>query len=222
MEKICIIIPGFNEERHIGEVIKRTKNKGFKNIIFVDDGSDDKSAKIAEKCGAIVLKHIINLGKGAAARTGCEYAIEHNFDIIILMDADGQHKPEDIPRFLNALKEKDIVFGYRKLDKKMPPIMRFGNWFINKVSEIVTGLKIKDTQSGFRCFYTKKYKKIQWNATNYSMESEMIVKVAKNKLKYTEIPIDTIYLDTFKGTTIFDGIKVVLNILKFKILGGRE
>jgi len=101
----------------------------------------------------------------------------------------------------------------------MPFIMRFGNWWINKSSQIINGIKIKDTQSGFRCMTSEAYKKIRWRSRNYSMESEMIANTAKHKLKFAEIPIETIYLDDFKGTTIIDGVKIFINMLKFKIRG---
>ncbi len=214
-----IIIPGLNEEKHIVDVIKGVKAQGFQKIIFIDDGSKDKTAMLAKKAGATILKHIVNMGKGAAVKTGCDHACELGAEILVLMDADGQHKPEEIKKLLNAIKGKDIVFGYRQLNKKMPPVMRFGNWFINKASYIINGIELKDTQSGFRCLTAEAYKKIRWNSNDYSMESEMIANVAKKKLKYAEIKISTIYHDNFKGTTVMDGIKIFLNMLRFKFFG---
>lgn len=217
--KTYIIIPGLNEEKHISSVIAEVKKQGYNNIIFIDDGSTDNSALNAEKAGALILKHIINLGKGAAVKTGCDYACELGAEILVLIDADGQHKPAEIKKLLSALKGKDIVFGYRQLNNKMPFVMRFGNWFINTTSSIVNGISLRDTQSGFRCLTAKAYKKIRWKSNDYSMESEMIANVAKKNLKYTEVPITTIYHDNFKGTTVFDGVKIFLNIIKFKVFG---
>jgi len=211
-----IIIPGLNEEKHISKVISDVKQEGYENIVFVDDGSTDKSAEKAEKAGATVLKHIVNLGKGAAVKTGCDYGCERGADILVLLDADGQHKPEEIKKLISKLKGKDIVFGYRPLNKNMPPIMRFGNWYINTASTLINGINLRDTQSGFRCFTASAYKKIRWTSNDYSMESEMISNVAKNKLKYAEVQITTIYNDNFKGTTVIDGVKIFLNIIKFK------
>jgi glycosyltransferase involved in cell wall biosynthesis len=216
-KKSFIIIPGLNEEQQIGNVISRTKKEGFKNIVFVDDGSQDGSALAAKKAGAIVLKHVINLGKGAAAKTGCDYALKNGANIIVLMDADGQHRPEEIKKLVNALKGKDIVFGYRRLNNKMPAVMRIGNWGINKASEVINGIRISDTQSGFRCMTSEAYKKIRWRSNNYSMESEMIANAARQKLKYEEVPIDTIYHDNYKGTTVIDGVKIFFNMLKFRV-----
>ncbi len=220
MDKTFIVIPGYNEEKSIQNVILRAKKQGFDKVIVVDDGSNDNTARESEEAGGTVLRHAVNLGKGAAAKTGCDYALKKGAKTIILMDADGQHKPEDIPRILKALKGKDIVFGYRKFDKKMPFVMRFGNWFINTITMVLSGVKLKDTQCGFRAMTSNAYKKIRWEADDYSMESEMIDKAGKNNLKYSEVPIDTIYKDKFKGTTIFDGIKIVINIIRFRLLGG--
>ncbi|PIN81806.1 hypothetical protein COV13_00240 [Candidatus Woesearchaeota archaeon CG10_big_fil_rev_8_21_14_0_10_32_9] len=215
--KTHIIIPGLNEEKHISSVIAKVKKEGFENIIFVDDGSTDKSSLLAEKAGATVLKHVVNLGKGAAVKTGCDYCCELGADVLVLLDADGQHKPEEIKKLISKLKGKDIVFGYRPLNKNMPPIMRFGNWYINTASSLINGINLRDTQSGFRCFTASAYKKIRWTSNDYSMESEMISNVAKHKLKYAEVPITTIYNDNFKGTTVMDGVKIFLNIIKFKM-----
>jgi UDP-N-acetylglucosamine---dolichyl-phosphate N-acetylglucosaminyltransferase len=218
-KQIFVIIPGYNEEEHIFDVVSRVKNQGFKNIIFIDDGSKDKSSIMAKKAGATVLRHIVNMGKGAAAKTGCDYALKNNADILVLIDSDGQHKPEDIKKFIQKIEKNDIVFGYRKLNANMPFVLRFGNWGINTSSKIINGIKLKDTQSGFRCITSETYKKIRWTSNNYSMESEMIANVAKYKLRYSEIPIETIYLDGFKGTTIIDGVKIFINMLKFRIRG---
>ncbi len=215
-KKVFIVVPAYNEAKHIHQVIEKIK-KNYKNIIVVDDGSSDKTFEIAQKSGVLGLKHIINLGKGAALKTGCDYSVRNGADIIVVMDSDGQHLPEDIPKFLKALKGKDIVFGSRELNKKMPFVLKFGNWFIQKVNNLLTGVKVRDTQSGFRAFTSKAYRKIRWESTQYSVESEMIMNVGKRKLKYAEIEIKTIYQDDYKGTTVLDGVKIVLLMFWWKI-----
>lgn len=218
MSKVFIVIPGLNEEKHIGRVIRKARSAGFKDIVFVDDGSRDKSARVAEKEGATVLSHAINLGKGAAAKTGCDYALQQGARIIVLIDGDGQHKPEDIPRVLKVLKGRDIVFTHRAFNKNMPFVYRFGNWFINQSTYILFGLKLKDTQCGFRAMTREAYEKVRWTSPDYTMESEMISLAGKNGLKYAEIPIRTIYHDKYKGTSIWDGVRIFLNMVKFRVL----
>jgi UDP-N-acetylglucosamine---dolichyl-phosphate N-acetylglucosaminyltransferase len=213
---LWIIIPAYNEEKLISNVIKETK-KYCKNIVVVDDGSTDNTYENAKKNGVIILKHVINLGKGGAVKTGCEYVIKKKADIIILMDSDGQHDPNEIHNFLKALESVDIVFGYRKFNKKMPFILKLGNKCINNVTKLFYNINLKDTQCGYRAFTSKVYKKIRWKSNDYSMESEMIANVGKSKIKFGEIPIKTIYSDKYKGTTIFDGIKIILNMIFWRI-----
>ena len=215
-KKIFAIIPAYNEEKRISKVIKETK-KYVDNIVIVDDGSKDKTKEMAKKGKAIVLRHLINLGKGAALKTGCDYAVKNKADIIIVIDADAQHDPNEIPKFLKNIKKCDIVLAYRKLNKNMPFVLKFGNWIINKTITFLYGIRIKDSQCGYRAFTTKAYKRLKWKATDYSMESEMIAKIGKYKLSYTEIPIETIYSDKYKGTTILDGIKIVFNLLLWRL-----
>ena len=215
-QKTFAIIPAHNEENNISKVINEAKEY-VSNIVVVDDGSKDNTSEEAKKQGVIVLNHIINLGKGAALKTGCDYAVMQGADEIIVLDADSQHEPSKIPDFLNELNEADVVLGYRKLSKEMPSILKFGNWFINKITRLLYGINLHDTQCGYRAFTADAYQKIRWKSSNYSMESEMISNIGKRKLKYKEIPIKTIYADKYKGTTIIDGIKIVCNLFWWRL-----
>ena len=209
------VIPAYNEEKSISDIVKKTK-KYVNNVVVVDDGSKDKTKKAAKKAGAIVLAHAINLGKGAALKTGCDFAVKKNARFLVALDADAQHNPGDIPRFIRKLEKYDIVFSYRKPSRKMPLVLRFGNWFISNVASILYGVSLNDTQCGFRAFSRESYKKIRWNAADYSMESEMISKAGKQRLKYVQVPIETIYSNKYKGTNVIDGVKIVLNMLWWK------
>lgn len=212
---VYVIIPACNEAKNIGDVIKKVR-KHTNNIIVVDDGSKDKTYEIARKNKAVVLRHVVNMGKGAALKTGCDYALKQGAKKIIVLDADGQHDPKEIPVFLKNLNRNEIVFGGRKLNKKMPFVLKFGNLVLHQIAKSLYNIDIKDTQCGYRAFTANAYKKIRWKATDYSMESEMIANVSKNKLKYKEIPIETIYSDKYKGTTILDGMKIAFNMFLWK------
>lgn len=216
MKNDYVIIAAKNEEKHIGKVIDAVFPY-CRDIIVVDDGSSDKTGAIAKAKGAIVLTHIINLGKGAAMKTGCDYAVSIGARNLILVDADGQHDPSEIPKFLLKLKKSDIVFGVRRFNKKMPIVLRFGNWFITKTTEVLFSIKVSDTQCGYRAFSASTYKKVRWNARDYSMESEMIANTGRNKLKYSQCLIETIYSDKYKGTTVFDGVKIVFDMIYWRI-----
>jgi len=215
-KEFWVIIPAYNEEKHVGKVIDEVK-KYARNIVLVDDGSKDKTSEIGRNKKVICLRHIVNLGKGAALKTGCDFALLKGAKQIIAIDADGQHEPKEIPNFVRSLEGTDIVFGYRKFSKQMPFVLKFGNKSINTATKILYGMDLKDTQSGYRAFTADAYKKIRWKATDYSMESEMIANAGKHKLKYKEIPIQTIYSDKYKGTTVLDGFKIVFNMIKWRL-----
>ncbi|MDD5086381.1 MAG: glycosyltransferase family 2 protein [Candidatus Nanoarchaeia archaeon] len=217
MNKVWVVIPANNEEKNIANVVEKSK-KFSENVVVVDDGSYDKTSDIAERKGADVLKHIVNLGKGAALKTGCDYVLKKGAEKIVVLDADGQHDPKEIPNFLKALEKADIAFGQRKLNKNMPFVFRIGNWMIFRITKLLYKMNVFDTQCGYRAFTTDAYKKIRWHAVNYSMESEMIANAGKHKLKYAQVPIDTIYADKYKGTTFIDGLKIVMNMVWWKII----
>jgi len=216
-EDVWVIIPAYNEEDNIGKVIDKVKEY-VENIVVVDDGSKDNTTKIAKEKGVVALKHIINLGKGTVLKTGCDYALKKKAKIIIAVDGDGQHDPAEIPNFIEAIKEgNDIVFGYRKFSKEMPFILKLGNVSINKITEMLFGIRIKDTQCGYRAFTADAYRNIRWEAQDYYVESEMILNTGKKRLKYKEVPIQTIYQDKYKGTSFIDGIKIVLKMIGWKL-----
>jgi glycosyltransferase involved in cell wall biosynthesis len=212
-----VVIPAHNEEATIKEVISEVKQY-TNNIIVIDDGSTDNTSQIAEQEEIILLKHSVNLGKGAALKTGCDYAVMQGADNIIVLDSDGQHESKEIPRFLEALKNHNIVFSYRERPKNMPFVLKFGNSVINSIIKYLYGISIKDTQCGYRAFTADAYKKVRWNAQDYFMETEMIINTGKAKLKYREIPIQTIYNDKFKGTTVKDGVSIVMKMIGWRLI----
>lgn len=215
--KIFVIIPAYNEEKNISEVILHAK-KYCKNIIVVDDGSTDKTSQVAKKAGIeVVERHSKNKGKGASLRTGADRALKEGAEILIFIDADRQHDPHEIPIFLDKLKNVDIVFGSRRRTKHMPLVYRLGNFILTHMAKILYGVKIHDTQSGYRAMTASTYQKIRWKSNDYSAESEMIANVGKNKLRYAETFIQTVYHDTKKGTTVMHGLKIGLDMLLWKV-----
>mgnify|MGYP003992441893 CR=1 FL=1 len=215
-QNVWVIIPGYNEGKNIGKVLALTK-KFSKQIVVVDDGSRDNTAAVAAKYTPHVLRHVINLGKGNAVKTGCDYALEQGATHVIFMDSDGQHEPKDIPAILKELGTADILFTFRKFGGDMPKILAFGNWFIDKVSSTLFSIRVKDTQCGYRAMTAQAYKKVRWLSAGYGMESEMIARTAKHKLKYKQYPIATIYQDEYKGTTPLHGINIVLNMIWWRL-----
>ena len=213
---VWVIIPAYNEEKTIKDVILKVKEY-CDNVVVVDDGSQDKTANSAQEAGAVVLEHMINLGKGAALKTGCDYAYKKRAQKLILMDADGQHEAEEIPQFVDLLNNFDIVFSYRGFNKKMPWIFKLGNQFLTWITCVLYKMKLNDTQSGYRALTRDTYRKIRWKVNDYSVENEIIANAGKKHLKYKQIPIQTIYKDNYKGTTILDGLKIILNMFFWRL-----
>lgn len=218
--RITAIIPAWNEHERIVPVVDETKQH-VDEIIIVDDGSDEDSRRFLEtlKDRAVVLRHRINLGKGSALRTGITAAIARGADVIVVMDADGQHRPGDIPRLVEALdgKQVDVVFGSRRIGGSMPAAMRLGNHFFSVATNLLFRIYVSDTQSGFRAFRSSVYPKLEWRSPRYAAETEMIVNAGKHHLRYCEVPIDTIYHDKYKGTTVFDGIRIFCSMLMWRL-----
>lgn len=214
--RVFAVIPAYNEERTVGEVVAEVR-KYVDEVVVVDDGSSDSTHTEAKKAGARVLRHAANLGLGGALKTGCEYAVKKGASAIVTIDADLQHEPEEIAKLLKALSEGcDIVFGSRNL-KSMPMIKKMGNFAIYLASKLIFGSEIKDTQTGFRAFTRDAYEKIKWSSSGYSVASEIAVNASKHKLKYREVEIATIYKDAFKGTTMLDGLRIVFDLILWKV-----
>ncbi|MBI4235198.1 glycosyltransferase family 2 protein [Candidatus Peregrinibacteria bacterium] len=217
-----IVIPIHNEAKNIKKLLDSFSERHLSSIILVNDGSTDKTLEIIETNypKIEVLSHRVNLGKGKSLQTGALKAFQDKAGIIIFMDGDLQHKPEDIARFLRAFRKDpklQIVFGARKIGINM----RFASFFGNKILTVTINLLFRyflnDTQCGFRAFRRTVFPKIIWNSPDYAAETEIIIKAAKNKLKYKEIPIDTIYLDHNKGTYFIHGIIILFKIIFWRV-----
>jgi len=220
MAKIFIVIPAYNEEKMIGKVIFGIKKEGYKNIIVVDDGSEDKTADVAKKEGAKVLRHILNRGKGAAAKTGLEYAKFKKADIVITFDGDGQHNPKDIKKLIEKIHQGyEVVLGSRFLNKKnkMPLFNRLANFFANVLFFLVYEFWTSDSQSGFRAYSKKALNLIDTSSDRYEFDSEVIREIAHHKLKVTEVPIDVFYtpysLSKKQKQNLINGIKTLIKII---------
>ena len=218
MSNIFIIIPSFNECEYIENVIKKVK-KYTNNIIVIDDGSTDNTYKIASHSIKYALKHEINLGKGAALKTGCEFAFNKlGADAVVFIDGDNQHDPKHIPDFIRALDNKnEIVFGIRKFSSKMPIYKMAGNRLASFVVLVLFGKYIKDIPSGYKALSHNAYKKVKWDSSNYGVELEIAVKTAKLRLPFSVVTIDTIYHDYDRGMTIMDVLKMIIKIFEWRI-----
>jgi glycosyltransferase involved in cell wall biosynthesis len=198
------VIPAYNEEKTIGKIIKETK-KHVDKVIVVDDGSADSTPKIAKRLGVVLLKHKTNEGLGSSLRDGFKKALRMGADIIITLDADGQHDPKEIPKFVKKIRKGyDFVLGQRNL-RKYPFVKKFGNFFLNLMTNFISGTYIKDTESGFRAFRSSALKRLYLRAKQYEIAVEIVFEVGRNKLKYANVPVSSpIYK---QGVDVLDGFR---------------
>lgn len=187
--KTVAIIPAFNEEKRIKEVIKKTK-KYVDKVIVIDDGSTDKTTEVSKKSGAEVISYKNNKGKGYATKIGLKKAISLNPDIIIFLDADGQHNPEYISYFIKAIEDgADYVCGFRDLSE-YPFNRKIGNWGLKVLTNLLCPTGIMDTECGFRAFNLRAAKKLDLKSERYEVEMDFAFNAWKNKFKIKQIKVE--------------------------------
>lgn len=217
MSKIVALLPAFNEEVAIGSIILRTKQYVDK-VIVIDDGSSDNTSQVAELAGAEVIKHHRNMGKGAALKTGFEQA--KDADVIITIDSDAQHNPDEIPLLAAPIIDgkADIVNGSRYItgvDENTPSYRRVGQKILDKATNISSGLDITDTQSGFRAFSAKTLPYFRFKESGFGVESEMLVDAAQAGLEIVEVEIGVRYdVDGSTKNPVSHGVKVLIKIIR--------
>lgn len=220
MKNTFIIIPAYNEGKVIGKVIADIKKEGFSNIIVIDDGSTDDTFFQAKKAGAIVLRHIINLGQGASLQTGFDFFLKKTKgEICVTYDADGQFNPKEIKKMVNFLNKNklDVVLGSRFLGKAInisffkKITLKFGIIF----TKIFSGINLTDTHNGFRAFTRKALQKIKISQNGMAHASEIIHQIVGNNIEFREYPV-TVYYDKYhkiKGQKITNSLNIVFNLI---------
>ncbi len=209
---VVIVIPAYNEEKTVGSVAREAKKYG--TVIVVDDASKDRTSAVARKAGAIVVRHAKNGGLGSALRTGFSKALAMKADIVVTIDADGQHNPNDIRKFVSLVgKGYDFVLGTRDLSS-YPLVKKVGNFFLNGITNFVSGTHLRDTESGFRAFNGGSLKKLYLKAERYEIAVEIVFEVGRNKLRHTSVPIASPHY--VKGVGVWDGVKNFFYLLRRK------
>jgi glycosyltransferase involved in cell wall biosynthesis len=227
---IAVVIPAFNEEKHIGDVVRRTRAR-LDCVLVVDDGSHDSTAAEARTAGAEVIVHPQNYGKGEAIRTGLRYWLDpvdpagsrqdrsvsgrrgdlrrgetasvmspggEQPDWILILDADAQHRPEEIDRFVSAIPGSDakIFVGNRMNDlTRMPLVRRVVNRYMSRKISRLCGQTIPDTQCGFRMLHRQLIPDFLDGANRFDYETEMLIKASRKGVRIDSIPITTVYCD---------------------------
>lgn len=208
-------IAAYNEARYVGSVVLQARQY-VDEVIVVDDGSTDNTARVAELAGATVIRHAENRGKGAAIQSILAEAKKRNPDILVLLDADAQHDPNEIPVLIKPVSEGfDLVIGSREAQKdKTPRYRRIGQKVLFQSARLASKTNVSDSESGFRALSPKAINDLELKEKGFAIESEMITRAADKNLKITEVPISNIY--TKDGSTlnpIRHGIDVLSRII---------
>lgn len=209
---VTIVIPAYNEEKTVASVVKQAKKYG--KVVVVDDASKDRTAAAARTAGAVVVRHKVNGGLGSALRSGFAKALQMHAGIVVTLDADGQHNPAEIKKFITLINSGyDFVLGTRDL-RSYPLVKKIGNFFLNWMTNFVSGTHLKDTESGFRAFRGSALRKLYLRAKRYEIAVEIVFEVGRNRLKHNSIPITSPRY--VKGVGVWDGVKNFLYLLRRK------
>lgn len=214
-----IVIPLYNEADVIGDVI-RGLIPLFPHVVCVDDGSSDRSARIAAEAGAFVVEHPINLGQGAALQTGIDFAVAHHeCDYIVTFDADGQHRIEDALGMLELARTEDlaIVFGSRFLDDRTDPgwvkkvVLKTAIW----VTNLTTGMKLTDAHNGLRVIRRDAAERIDLKQDRMAHATEIVLELGRTGLPWREYPVELLYTDysKSKGQSVLNSVNILVDLI---------
>lgn len=226
--KGIIIIPSYNEGKVIHNVLQNIINEtnvGKKHkldILLINDGSSDDTEENIRNLPVLIVSHLVNMGSGAATRTGLEYAKRNNYDFAVSIDADGQHSPKDLMNVIKKLigDDYDLVIGSRLLNTKGMPAHRIlGNKLLNTVTRILFGVAVTDSQSGLKAFSRKAIEQIEIRSNGFEFCSEIVWRAKQNNLKIAEVPIEAIYTDYSlkKGQNNINALRIIKNLIRQKL-----
>ncbi len=192
---ILILIPAYNAARYLPELVSRIRRVAdHSDILIINDGSVDDTTEILKSLDAPYLINNPNQGKGYTLKRGCDHAADKGYDYIITIDADLQHLPEELPRFMDDAGKADIYIGTRKIELS---IMPFARWLTNNLTSLIisvfSGRRIRDSQSGYRMIATGLLRQVRVDSIKYDYESEILFQAGALGAKVGEIPITTVY-----------------------------
>lgn len=214
-----IVIPLYNEESVIGGVVEDLLTS-FSHVVCIDDGSSDDSARVAESSGALVVRHPINLGQGAALQTGIDFALAHDScDYIVTFDADGQHQRSDALGMLESARSEDvaIVFGSRFLDDRTQPgflkhiILKTAVW----VSNLTSGMRLTDAHNGLRVIRRDAADRIELKQDRMAHATEIVLELGRTGLPWKEYPVHLLYTDysKAKGQSVLNAVNILVDLV---------
>ncbi len=227
--RLAVVIPAYNEAKTIAGVVRSIPSSipGISEItaVIVNDCSKDKTAQVARATGAVVVSHRLNMGAGAATLTGIAAAKELGSDLVVTLDADGQHDPNEIAHLVSAhvTHRADLVIGSRFLSAtiaEMPPLKWYGNKIMNGITYVFSRQPVTDSQSGFRLFGPRFLKKLHhFRTAGYEFCSEAIIIAREQRLCIHEVPIRTIYFAGRAGQNWINGLHIFLRLFYRTVTG---
>jgi glycosyltransferase involved in cell wall biosynthesis len=212
-----VVIAAYNEASVIARIIADVRRRGY-TVVLVDDGSSDATAATAEKASAVVIRHLVNLGQGAALQTGIEFALHEGAEVIVTFDADGQHRATDIDGLIGALAEHDADFalGSRFLGGtvNLPPARRLLLKAATSFTRATSGLSITDTHNGLRAMTRRGASAIRLRQNRMAHASEFLNQIAASGLKYVEVPVTIEYsaYSLAKGHRLGDSLSILVDL----------
>jgi glycosyltransferase involved in cell wall biosynthesis len=219
--KVIAAIPCYNEEQFIGDVVRRV-SRSVDQVVVVDDGSSDRTAEVAEAAGATVVRHEVNQGPGGAYKTCFRVARENGAEILITLDGDDQHDPDELPRLLQPLLsgEADLVVGSRFLGQyDVPRYRKFGINVITFLYNVGSKVKVVDAQSCYRGYNRKALDRLHITEDGFGFSVELLVQARRNGLRIVEAPISCIYHEASHSMNpVLHGVGVALMVVKHRVL----
>ena len=222
-DRVAVIIPALNAAASLGKVVMDARRQ-LDPVVVIDDGSTDATGEVARAAGAVLLRHDANRGKGAALKTGFAWALQNGFDAVITLDADGQHLASEIPKFIREHEKggADLIIGGRAhLFEGMLPRRRAANRFSAWSISIASGVRVTDSQSGFRLYSANLLRNVKLHTDGFDMESEVIVRAGRRHFRIVTIPIDLGFVDgvsTSHYKPLQDTLRIAWTVLRARLL----
>ncbi|NHC16429.1 glycosyltransferase family 2 protein [Motilibacter deserti] len=214
----CLVVPVYNEAAVVREVVEEALTR-FEHVICVDDGSTDDSAAQVQLTNAVLVRHPVNLGQGAALQTGIEYALhDPSIQYLVTFDSDGQHRLDDAERMVEQLRrdEADIVFGSRFLDSstQVGGLKRVVLKLAVHYTNLTSGVHLTDAHNGLRAFNRRVAETLNIRRSGMAHASEIVETVGKAKLRYVETPVTILYTDysKAKGQSVLNSVNILFDL----------
>jgi len=218
LTRVYVVVPAYNEGSAVHDVVREIR-LDFPHVVVVDDGSRDATAAEAKKAGAVVLRHVLNRGQGAALQTGIDYCLRRGADVVVTFDADGQHRVEDVHRMLAALETTgaDVAIGSRFLDlqSNLPAARRLTLRIATRFMRLTSGVPLTDAHNGLRAIRRSAAQRIRITLDGMAHASELVDQIDRHDLKVTEVPVVIRYSEysLAKGQSSLAAIRIAFDYL---------